>query len=457
MILQQDEPDEDFCFELKGNCGSSDEHVQRLLELASSATTFQNGKVFRLSQVLNRQLLPALIQTFEIWAAMSNNNNDSRRPPNWKNLRIHHMEGWHSGEFGISQLRQALDIANRASLFESIDLDISSHNDSDPPRTTGTSHLLPSIEQNHRLRSLTMGGNQSLSIGDLASLNRLLTQPSCNLDDLRLYCRTLEHPLLCEGLSSNTSLSTLDLCLDSFSCREGESVAVLLRSLAHHPKLETLKVRCELTLDLSDAIRSLLSSTSVLKNFQLNSFYERLTLNFDEILQGLANNKSLETLMLRNPLSGPRPLTNLLRTWQSHPKLNEVTLFQGITEEDILEAQTEEVVAQRVGRMVTARFALVTCLPKERQETLLRGFLDKHPEICYYPAYPRDLSTSVEYVSCWNASGRYLMHRPDIPLGLWPLVLERVERAHPRSGEYDCFRRQIVYDFLHGEALVIRS
>ncbi|CAJ1939943.1 unnamed protein product [Cylindrotheca closterium] len=457
MIQQpDDELDEEFFFLLKGNRGSSDQHVEEMLELVTVANIQNLKVVLKLSQVLNRQLLPAVIQVFESLEVVSN---DSSSLPKWKILRVQHMEGWRSGEFDISQLRQALDIANRASLFEIIDLDISSHNDSEPPRTTGISHLLPSIERNQRLRSLTMGGNQSLSTGDLKSLNRLLNQPSCNLDCLKLYCRNLEHPLLCEGLTSNTSLSTLDLCLDSFSCREDESVASLFKSLEHHPKLETLKVRCELTLDLSDAIRSLLSSTTVLKNFELNSFHGKPTLNIDDILEGLANNKSLETLIIRNPLSSPRPLTNLLRTWKSHPKLSEVSLSQKITEEDIVEAQAEGAVAQRVvGRMVTASFVVVDGLQKERQETLLRGFLFKHPEVRYYQAcHSSDVAISVQHASWWNASGRYLMHRSDVPLGLWPLVLEKVEQAHPLSGDYDRFRHQIVYDFLYGEALVNRS
>lgn len=155
--------------ELKGNRGSPDEHVKRMLELLA-ATNIQNAKEFRLSQVLIRQLLPAMIQAFEHLAAMS--NNDSASLPKWKSLRVYHMEGWYSGEFDMSQLRQAFDIANRASLFESTDLHIGSRNDSEPPRTIGVSHLLPSIEQNRCLRSLTMGGNQSLSTWRLEILEQ---------------------------------------------------------------------------------------------------------------------------------------------------------------------------------------------------------------------------------------------------------------------------------------------
>ncbi|CAJ1943471.1 unnamed protein product [Cylindrotheca closterium] len=326
--------------------------------------------------------------------------------------------GFEGGDDARRRFFKVLQVANRASLFEDITIDMYDIGNEFCP--SGHLQIHPSFEDSNRLKGVHLEcfhfDSRSIQL-----LCRVLTQSKslCTLGMTK--CGNIDDPLLCEALvNSNISNLIID-CNDLGDVSIANTVQALM---GHRTLKELLVLKCRHTAVLLDSVTTLLTSKSCrLTHFRIgNPLFPNKSdsVPIQSILQWIRKNKSLQSIAIHCPLSGDRPFLKLLGSVALHPKLQRVDVdHRDITMQDLQEARALPRFQRRfeIGRIGSNQ----TVGP---YQAALKDFLDVHPEIVLrnvcYNAEP------IKHANFLNHSGRYLVGRR-IPLGLWPLVLARIE------------------------------
>lgn len=408
---------------LADGCVPEHEAIQQIVALQQMDFCRINPIAFKFDGHVSNTIIDTLCQTIESFAS---------RGIQWKELHLVFRTGL---EIARHRLCDALRVAHRESLFECIKFE-----DLRTGITPGDLQLFPSLERNHRLKKLELSGIH-LSAKDLASLALMLRQST----SLRMLCiskcEMVNHQDVCRALAANSSMNEAIVSLDD-GC-----LHPILRSLIGHRSLQNLFVGyCNKTGVLEVVSEIVSSSDCCLKKLVLGSSPWYQMTNAGPLVQAIRdNNTTLSALDIRFRMSGTRPFSNLLHVWKSHPKLRRLWLNQPFSAQDIQEAKGGPRFRQRV--YLHNRFFHFT-KPNSQNTPAIKEFFDVHPEICF-PGSSCDVG--IDYAGFLNNMGRYLMYQ-DIPVGLWPLVLARIEEPR-KSPTYKC---SAVYEFLHGPAFAGR-
>ena len=366
---------------------------------------------------------------------------------------------------------------------------------------------LTSIQTRPQGSSEIVGEHQfRMTWGDCATLNRMLETTVC-LKELSLNGIGMLQPLveigedgeqeqawshpLCEGLAKNTSLEKVEIDFEGCPMTD-ESLAPLVKSISQIPTLEslTLSLPCQTGQLASTEIQDLLFSSHRLTNLELNGpvsvssnnlegydsekdnqdSSEGIQLDENRILRGIKSSQSLKSLKLQRVMNSDWCLSRLFEAIRSCPSLRRLEV-QGRTA--IMKGLEVLVSMQRFDRPLQLILPVDSYLKEYANAMeIIQGFLSKHPEMrLKRPSilskctrnnrvHPRVagggserfldmmedtlfLSKSFKHLWDFNWHGRYLLNRQDVPLGLWPRVLERAT-----------LNPSVMYEFLKSPAMV---
>ncbi|KAL3938144.1 MAG: hypothetical protein SGBAC_006874 [Bacillariaceae sp.] len=316
------------------------------------------------------------------------------------------------------------------------------------------------------------------------------------LDDDGEEEQACNHPL-CQGFAKNSSLETIKL--DFAGCRMTDaSLAHLVQSISNIPTLKslTLSLTCQAGSLTSAALQDLLLSCELLTELALNgpiwlsrSKHEEpetdeeyandngnadtIRIGAIQILHGIQESQSLESLKLERVMNTDWNLSRIFEAIRSCQTLCRLEVQDRIATMQDLETLVS---MERFNRPVRLILPVDQYLQQYgNAAAVVQGFLSKHPEMrLQRPSVlsksarnknTRTVSTIVsggvtqlfmdmmedslflskpcKHIWDFNWHGRYLLHSQEVPLGLWPLVLERTTR-----------NPSVMYEFLQSPALV---
>ena len=319
-------------------------------------------------------------------------------------------------------------------------------------------NLFPGISLNKRLEVLCLYVlDLNVSADDCRALGQLL-QTSSSLKMLGLSgIGTFNHQEILKGFAENKTLEMVDIHVSSRDSITDVEMSEFVRCLSPNPKLQKVFFRTgkqigEMT---SKAIENLLKESTTLNDFHLEGKTAgadtKRWLNTECLLRGLKKNRSLEFLTIKNALYGDLVFSRLFRTLLHCPILREIAF----TDEAIPKEDLEQVVQmERLPRPIRLVLDGIVISDSLKEITQL---LYAHPEIklgCNQnlsPEYLRERYSSQDFSAFhhflfFNLYGRYLLDHHNVPLSIWPLVLEKAKR-----------RPNIIYEFLKGPAFAARQ
>ena len=314
-----------------------------------------------------------------------------------------------------------------------------------------TGFLLSGIALNNRLESIELGGllverSITLTESDHLALNRVLRTSSC-LKELRFSNAVwnVNHPLLRQGLAENGTLTKLHLNFEDCTV-EGESISNVVTALASHPSLQDLVIWSDERFgDYSPALQTLLCSSSTISTLTIlppcgrSNLNNGRFLNTENILNGLRENKSLRRLSTSKVLWGDLIFSRFFGVLFDCQSLERLDLEgMNITTEEVEPVISMERLSKPIELNLNA-----TQIVNGNNFGAIEAVLRSHPEVRLRPHY---YHKRVAHILHLNWCGRYLMDSPNVPLSLWPLVLERA------SGKPD-----LLYEFLKGPAFAGRE
>lgn len=300
--------------------------------------------------------------------------------------------------------------------------------------------------------------------------------------------------LLCQGFAKNTSLRKIVLDFVGCPMTDG-SLARLVKSISQIPTLEslTLCLPCQTGPLTSSAMQDLLASCQNLTNLELSGPVSFSSSNLEDydvqketrenntggmqfdaemILHGIQSTRSLKSLKLQRVMNTDWSLLHIFEAIRNCPSFRHLE----VQDRPIAMQGLEEVVSMKpFDRPLQFTFPVDKYLKEHANAVeVIQGFLCKHPEIrlqrpCIVSKRARNkrfvhshftgggaserfmnmmedslfVSKSFKHQWDFNWHGRYLMHRQDVPLGLWSQVLERATR-----------NPSLIYEFLQSPALV---
>lgn len=284
---------------------------------------------------------------------------------------------------------------------------------------------------------------------------------------------------LCKGFSQNSSLERIDLDFVGCSMTD-ESVANLVQSLSQIPTLKSLALNLPIHAGVlaSRAIQDLLVSEKCnsIADLELvgpvvsSSFKgdrkgaetdsgrneEALQLDPNTILQGIRTNKSLRSLRLQRVQSEGWTLLGILEAVRHSKSIQRLEVEDAVPSSTFQGLQSLKRM-KRFDRPILLILPVVDSYLKECGNSVddLQAFLATHPEIRLQPPSNESnirskqgnlsthasgalsqafmqmfadswvLSNSLKHQWDFNWYGRCLLFRDDVPLGLWPRVMER--------------------------------
>jgi hypothetical protein len=369
--------------------------------------------------------------------------------------------------------RPFLATANARSIFKRLRLEIHLLFGPDDPPDQESSFLLSGIELNKHLESIDLhlrGSRECLfhvTAGDFRALNRLLQTTQCLRELSFSGMATFDQALFCEGLAENRSVQKAKF--DFFGCEiSDESIATVIKAVAKHRQLQSLTLipsfhSSELT---SEALKLLLVTSTSLTSLEMSHIkFGRLRLDPELLLQGMERNRSLLFLQTSNVFREDLDLARIFRALKLCP-------IQHLDVADPVSSHDLEILSS----MEQLDRPIVLELPYDEikeNTTVVERMLSSHPEIrlrlCYKQSHEgltsvglsrctfdllisllsseTWLSPSLKHIWNFNWYGRYLLDRPsEVPLGLWPLILEKAKQE-----------QSVIYEFLKGPAFVARN
>eukprot|EP00526_Cylindrotheca_closterium_P012502 CAMPEP_0113626354 /NCGR_PEP_ID=MMETSP0017_2-20120614/13628_1 /TAXON_ID=2856 /ORGANISM="Cylindrotheca closterium" /LENGTH=462 /DNA_ID=CAMNT_0000536529 /DNA_START=27 /DNA_END=1415 /DNA_ORIENTATION=- /assembly_acc=CAM_ASM_000147 len=352
----------------------------------------------------------------------------------WQSLMLYFADN----NIDFRRLSVALEVANRASLFQQICIHLEDGVLFENPRRLV---LLPSLELNKRLKQLSLqrspydesNNNTFLSHPqDIASLASALQDPTSLLRTLHLDSTNIGQPDLLAALASNQTLEDVTLTTEVRA-----SAPDLLHSLAQHRSLESLDIRIdgiaegEFQQATSNGFAALLTSNvcRVQKLTVRPATADFEPIDPENLFQGLGTSNHLKYLCVRCHFVGENPFSCFLRALVSHPKLEKVQLLGSIrfTREDIQEARA----CPRLQQCVEIDHWFQA---NDQEEEALAGLLFDHPEIFLKLGRNEFQSEDLLVMNHMNRLGRHLWTRNNVPIKLLPLLLARIQNADHRHG-----------------------
>ena len=334
---------------------------------------------------------------------------------------------------------------------------------------------------NSRLTSLSIDFHSSAIFkNDFDSL-KILLENTTTLRSLKLKnMHELDNPsyeektpgsdgkdLLCEGLSNNNSLEDFELDLAVCSV-EDEELALVISSLAKVPTLQQLllSTRQHVGPSTSEALQSFFQSSTALLKFDwfdgdrysnqvpwLYRYGHKPSIpNLNAILLGVAQSKSIQSVLLRSEYGrpeiyfGPHAVAKsegLIRwgldLFNSCPTLKEVHLGLHILRmaQHMTRIESKERLKQ-VGRTLE----MYDFLPRGKDSEVFIETLQHHPEIRM--KFTHSPLQDHPYICQLNWHGRYLLQpclKTELPSALWSYVLAKAGR-----------KPSLLYDFVKGLA-----
>ena len=286
--------------------------------------------------------------------------------------------------------------------------------------------LSMAMQQKHsQLKILRLHTNYSAQ--QMEKLAEGLKSELASLEVLDLNWSTIANEAVRElaaGLHENKSLNHIKF----YECRLGDhQVAQLVDAVAHHPKLTLLDFTGNRAGPLTSAsLSNLLRSSQKIETLNFNYLHcgdcvERLVI--DLIASALGNNSSLRILDLTNRAIDDEDTERLCRVLcESNKTLVELRLgMNKITDQGI------KVLAKMMPQMSPSL---------ERLSLWGNPFTDKGVKVLAeslaknFTLVELDLTSLIQEIPYYcglNRAGRRLMYSTaNVPLGLWPLVLERL-------------------------------
>ena len=346
--------------------------------------------------------------------------------------------------------RLLLHAVNTMNIFKKIDLsfltcDIASeeHND-----------FCPGITSNKFIEELKINCVGRMSRQHCHALNTLLQTNTPCLQELNLQTNVINWIL--PGLRNNRTLKkvTLEFIILDYEGDHGVTDALsceMVAAVTRIPSLESLCFKLVGNVNYggnltSEAFRRLLSESNSLRELEIYSADPEPTFNTECFIQGLKNSRSLKRFFCRNALYGDLIFARLFRILPDCPSLETLELSFGIlTVEDFVQVK----LFPRLPRPIILK------VHKRRFEVddggVFAELLRYHPEVrLSYDSDWIDLFEDCEWHAvALNWHGRYLLDRPNVPLCIWSLVLEKVNR-NERLDEKG--KVSIIYELLKGPA-----
>jgi Leucine Rich repeat len=265
---------------------------------------------------------------------------------------------------------------------------------------------------------------------------------------------------LCEGLRSNKGLKNIDLS----SCDlDDDEIAEIVSALQNHPSLVSLVLPFNNCGELGGYQISLLleSPSCRLRNLDL-SFQQRDRrgkLVCHSVLSALKKNTSLHTLNLTCNKLDDRDAQVMAHVMAHNSDLQDLRLARnGFTDKGIKSIATE------LSRMKGLKSLSLwgNNFSENGAEALLAG-MSMNTELHTLNLFRqfKNVSDKIDFLGNFNRVGRRLIHKDsiDVPLGLWPLLLERANTvklssrsSSAHNDEASC-RAEIMYCSLQGSLI----
>ena len=350
---------------------------------------------------------------------------------------------WEEGRFEIDKDNERFvrplihAVINTMKIFKNMSLDFCFHR-----HITQLSDLCPGLASNTFIQELSITYTGKKSEKNFLPLNNLLQTNAPCLQTLDISL-PLDYRWILPGLRDNRTLKTIDFYFPMGTTDANMSAIVV--AIARNPNLESLTMHFG-TKDIGDltaeAFKTLLTNSTSLRELNLGSSGKKM-MNAECIIQGLKTSRSLKRLEVGNVLTGDLRFTKLFRILPDCPLLECIRLHDSDSDNPILNgkdlAQVE--LLPRLPRPIELD---APSIPLRRLVELLRCHPEvRMPHISFYSF----AGARRAHLFHMNSHGRYLLDRPNAPLSIWPLVLEKVNR-NKRVKD----KSSVIYELLHGPA-----
>ncbi|CAJ1970094.1 unnamed protein product [Cylindrotheca closterium] len=421
----------EFRFQLI-RCSDPNRSVSRILDLKNQRIT--NASLFQLQDVLDGTVLTALLDVFQHFV------NEGIK---WQSLEIQETE---KIMFDVSPLHELLRLANESSLFQSIHLALRSRYNSSLQPDANDGAFLQSIEQNSRLAQLSIDLDGRQSAEDVQSLITLLTV-SKTLKRLTLKWHGLQVGAFSEGFAHNSDLTSLCLSCPAESFVPSSSIHDMMTELSLYPtmRLEKLNLSSKGDDELSSALELLLLSQQGLKMLTVSCGGSSALGGFS--MAGLAparlSSNPFDSFFRRLADLTPARMAAMSAAQHQHTVAAHVPVVQDHNAEQQQEQSLDEQLDAHLienGPLITIGTNMYKA--SRDQISYVKKALINYPKLRLTRQFP----SSMEYDNVLNHCGRYLMNDSNVPLGLWPIALERAACLE----NHKHLRSTVIYELLHG-------
>ena len=362
---------------------------------------------------------------------------------------------FHVGKRTMRFVQPLLHAVNAMNVFKKMNIRYSFYDDGEE-----YSDLCPGITKNTFTEEITL--SMIIIVGNMAmvncrALNNLLQTNAPCLKKLHLdTLGDFECKQILPGLSRNRTLKDLTLYMDR-DVTDATTMAIV-DVVTRNPNVEALFMRfsdADSVGDLSsEAFKRLLSDSTSLRELILERiFHYDLRLNAECIIQGLKSSPSLKSLHIDGLIYGDLKFARLFRILPDCPLLEYLHFCcwgdeYVLGEEDLAQVKLlprlPRPIHLRVRRMGKNRYL-------DPELMILVELLRYHPEVRMSVDYDPDFLNK-DNPDFWrifhmNWHGRYLLDRPNVPLSIWPLVLEKVNHNEDVKD-----KASIIYELLKGPA-----
>jgi hypothetical protein len=430
-----------FDFEWNGNDGNSYEAFQKLRERIILSPGHINPGTFAIyltkTSILDENFARVVLELFQYCIFQQRM---------WDTLELRTENG--IGPLPYSTLRKILSVANESSLFKRFEIQHDEHNAESLDTSSEETCFLSDVRLNQRLEALDISILTQISLGDAMVLCQLL-QTTQSLKELCLQLSSqLDTACFCKSLTTNSTLKMFTLIIGEYKISD-LTFSNIIGALAVNASLQ------HLTIESADrfgensclALKSLLAtskSLSTLKIFGYSQTASQKTAHIDEILQGIQWSKSLKYLEVSAGICGNFEVSSIFRVLYNSPALERIDLWESnFTKDNLRDIMNMD----RLPKSIEIHLHNVFPFAIAPLSTPIQNVLEAHPELrLVIPSYSMaHQSDKLHHSFYMNWYGRYLLYRPDLPLSVWPLVMERANR-----------KSSVMYEFLKGPAFAGR-
>lgn len=346
----------------------------------------------------------------------------------WRTLDIHSVN-----DNAVGAIGRLIESASQLSLFQRIQVSLISFGNIDG--------ILSGIEHNQSLELLEIHiqGN-AFSQADGFSLEQLL-RTTKTLKTLRICgAMNLQHESLCQGLAANSTLDALSIDLSSAGASDQTSLNIF-STLATHPSIQFLEITASsASADLFiKGLNIFLSFSTSLKHLSLSNFNSDGKLAMEELSEGLNQNESLKVIETYSAFRGETNLSTIFGLLSQCPQLERLYFH----EKCIVKSDLEKI--KQLKRLKKPVILFLSAHTINYLAKTIEEVLHCHPEIQLIAHDFGKAGESLKLLCDLNLHGRYLLDRPNVPLSLWPYILQKCSA-----------KEDVLYFFLKGPAFAAR-